>query len=228
MIDLKLFRSRLQTFVRLDYAGDFEGFWRWKLRTEAKNDSILDDSHRRETYHRLCLILPGWLTYRPYDSAVCLRILRDSLRNMCDAYNQVRSYTLLEFDKIPDEPLRLIWHELGRAKEDDGKKNPAGYSYIVSICKPLMFLWGQTLAFDSLVRENAPSRYNIPKSNQWSFENWARVMEKIQQDLKQSSEVVDFFKEISTEKYGTDSIVPYGQFLDLYYWVEGKEKKGEV
>jgi len=228
MIDLELFRSRLQTFELLDYAGDFEGFWRWKLRTEAKDEHILDDSHRRETYHRLCLILPRWLTYRPYDSTVCLRILKDSLGNISEAYNQVRSYTLLEFAKIPDEPLELIWHELGRAKEDGGNKNPAGYYYIISICKPLMFLWGQTLAFDLLVRENVPSKYNVPKSNQWNFKNWKRVMKTIQRNMKQSSETVDFFKQTSKEKYGTDSIVPYGQFLDLYYWVQGKEKKEEV
>lgn len=224
MIDQKEFKHRLQTFEQLDYAGDFKGFWKWKLRTELKNAHILDDAHRRETYHRLSLILPGWLTYRPFDSAACLKILKDSLRNMSEAYNQVRSYTLLEFDEIPDEPLELIWHELGRAKEVGGNKNSTGYYYIVSICKPLMFLWGQTLAFDSLVRENVPLRYNVPKSNRWSFENWERVMKKIQRNLKQNSEATDFFKQASREKYETDSIVPYGQFLDLYYWIEGKEK----
>jgi len=225
MINQKDFKHRLQTFERLDYAGDFKGFWRWKLRTELKNAHILDDNHRKETYHRLSLILPGWLTYRPYNSAVCLGILKNSLENMSDAYNQVRSYTLLEFDKIPDKPLELIWHELGRAKEVAGNKNPAGYYYIVSICKPLMFLWGQTLAFDSLVRENVPLKYNVPNSNQWNCKNWKRVIETIQRSLKQSGETVDFFKQVSREKYGTDSIVPYGQFLDLYYWIQGKEKK---
>ncbi|MHA1632634.1 MAG: hypothetical protein ACTSXC_07520, partial [Candidatus Freyarchaeota archaeon] len=113
MIDLKLFRSRLQTFTRLDYAGDFEGFRKWKVRTEAKNESILDDNHRRETYYRLSLILPGWLTYRPFNSAACLKILKDSLRNMSEAYNKVNRYSLLEFNEIPEESLKLIWHELG-------------------------------------------------------------------------------------------------------------------
>lgn len=223
MIDLEQFGSRLQTFARLDYAGDFDGFWRWKLRTETKNEQILDDSHRRETYRRLCNILPGWLTYRPYDSAVCLRVLKDSLERISDAYDHIRGYTLLEFDEIPDEPLELIWHELGRAKEDRGNRNSNGYYYIVSISKPLMFLWGQTLAFDSIVRTHVPWPCNVPKDNRWRFEEWKKVMESFQEGLKQQPDCVELFKEESRKKYGTDFLVPYGQFLDLYYWVEGKE-----
>lgn len=224
IIDLKQFRSRLETFALLDYAGDFNGFWRWKLRTDTKNGHVLDDNHRRETYHRLCRILPRWLTYRPYDSTVCLRILGDSLKSISDAYDQIRSYTLLEFNEIPDKPLELIWHELGRAKEENGNRNPGGYYYIVAISKPLMFLWGQTLAFDSIVRGFMP-KFNIRglRDNKWVFRTWKRVMESFQEDLKQQPDCVELFKETSREKYGTDSLVPYGQFLDLYYWVKGKE-----
>lgn len=223
MIDLEQFRSRFQAFERLDYAGDYEGFWRWKLKNETRNEHILDEKHRKEAHRRLCRILPGWLTYRPYDSATCLRILKSSLENVSNAYNQIRHYSLLEIDEIPDKPLKMIWHELGRAKEENGKTNSVGLYYIVAISKPLMFLWGQTLAFDSIVRRHVPQSYNVPKNNNWVFEEWKSVIENFQNRLRQHPEVVELFKETSRRKYGTDYFVPYGQFIDLYYWVEGKE-----
>lgn len=223
IIELKQFGSRLQSYDRLDYAGDFKGFWRWKLRTETKDEHILDDSHRTQTYHRLRSILPRWLTYRGAPGIRWREILEDSLERMAEAYDQIRSYSLLEFDKVPDEPLKLIWHELGRVKEHGGNRNPDGCYYIVAISKPLMFLWGQTLAFDSIVRTRVPQSYNVPRDTRWYFEEWKSVMERFQEGLKQQPEDVKLFKETSNEKYGTDSLVPYGQFLDLYYWVEGKE-----
>jgi len=223
IIELNQFGSRLQSYDRLDYAGDFKGFWRWKLRTETKDEHILDDSHRTQTYHRLRSILPRWGTYRGAPGIRWREILEDSLERMSEAYDQIRSYSLLEFDKVPDEPLKSIWHELGRVKEHGGNRNPGGCYYIVAISKPLMFLWGQTLAFDSIVRTRVPRSYNVPRDTRWYFEEWKSVMERFQEGLKQQPEDVKFFKEISNEKYGTDSLVPYGQFLDLYYWVEGKE-----
>jgi hypothetical protein len=87
-----------------------------------------------------------------------------------------------------------------------------------------MFLWGQTLAFDSIVRTHALQHHNIPKRTQWRFEEWMRVMESFQQGLRQQPEDVQLFRETSREKYGVESPVPYGQFIDLYYWVEGKER----
>lgn len=223
MIVLKQFKSRFQTYQHLDYADDFRGFWRWKLRTETKNEHILDDSHRRETYRRLCRILPKWLTYRPYDSTTCLRILKNSLENFSDAYDQIRNHILLEFNEVPNKPLELIWHELGRAKEENGNRNSFSSYYIVAISKPLMFLWGQTLAFDSIVRGFVPRSYHVSRDSRWVFEEWKRVMESFQESLKRQPKVVELFKETSREQYGTDSFIPYGQFLDLYYWVKGKE-----
>jgi hypothetical protein len=120
MIDLNQFRSRLQTYDRLDYAGDFEGFWRWKRGVEARNGYILDGNHRREAYRRLCRILPKWLTYRGVPRIRWREILEDSLETISEAYDQIRRYSLLEFSEIPDEPLELIWHELGRVKEEGG------------------------------------------------------------------------------------------------------------
>ena len=216
MIDLEQFRAKLRTFEPY-YMREFDGFWRWKIKTETKGEYILDDSHRGQACSKLWSILRGWQTYRPYDSTACLKVLEDALKKITEAYNQIRSYSLLEFDKVPDEPLRLIWHELGRVKEMEGRKNNYGYYYIVSLSKHLMFLWGQTPAFDSRVRTHIPGSYNVSKSNRWCFEEWKRVLGSFQEGLSRQPEDVDAFKEESLKRYGTDSTVPYGRFLDVYY-----------
>ena len=225
MINIKQFKLRHQHFQHIDsvnYPYTFDEFWKWKLTMETENEHILDDNHREETYRKLSRTLPRWQTYRGVPGLRWRETLKDSLERMPDAYDQIRSFNLLEFSEVPDEQLELIWHELGRVKDKDGNRNPVGYYYIIAICKPLIFLWGQTLAFDSLVQKYIPRTYNIPKRNRWNFNDWKEVMEKIQRDLRQSGEVIDSFREVSREKYGIDSIVPYGQFLDLYYWVKEK------
>lgn len=229
MVDLEQFRFRLQSFA-CKYPGyetdpyDFDEFWRWKLRVETQNEHILDDTHRRQTYLRLRRALPKWRTYRPYNSATCLRILEDSLGKISNAYNKIRSYSLLEFNEVPDKPLKLIWNELGRVKERGGNRNSRRYYYIVAVSKPLIFLWGQTLAFDSRVRAHIP-RFNfhsyVIKDTRWSFRTWKRVMESFQEDLAREPEVVGLFKEESLRRYGTDHTVPYGRFLDIYYFEGG-------
>jgi hypothetical protein len=216
MIDLKEFRAKLRTFEPY-YMREFDEFWRWKIKTETERKHILDDKYRDQTCSKLWSILRGWQAYRPYNSTACLRVLEDALKKMADAYNQIRSYSLLEFDKIRDEPLKLIWHELGRVKEIGGRKNKYGYYYIVSLSKHLMFLWGQTPAFDSRVRTHIPWSYNVSKDNRWHFGEWKSVLERFQEDLSQEPEVVDSFKKESLKRYGTESMVPYGRFLDVYY-----------
>jgi hypothetical protein len=44
-------------------------------------------------------------------------------------------------------------------------------------------------------------------------------MLKFQDMLNEQPDVVELFKKVSLNEYGTDSIVPYGQLIDLYYWV---------
>lgn len=112
----------------------------------------------------------------------------------------------------------MIWHELGCVKTVE-RKHARGYYLVMATTKPLMFLWGQTLAFDSIVRERIP-RFNILglSDNSWSFTKWKRVMTRFQESLNQNRKLTDLFKEVSQKEYGTDSIIPYGQFLDLHYW----------
>ena len=225
MINLNLFISRFQTYGRLDYAGDFEGFWKWKIKVETGNKHILDDNHVTETYHRLCGILPKWLTYRGAVGIKWKKVLEDSLARISDAYDQIRGYNLLQFSEVPNGPLKLIWHDLGRVKEENGLANQGGWYYVVAVTKPLMFLWGQTLAFDSFVRTYGPRICNIPQRTRWHFEEWWNVMKSFQEGLQQQAEDIGLFIEVAREKFQNDCIVPYGHFLDLYYWVEGKERQ---
>lgn len=186
-------------------------------------DHILDGNNKDETYKRLSSILPKWLTYRPYDSYTCLKYLKNSLEQIATIYDEIRKIDLLNFDSIPEEKLQIIWHELGCAKEEYGQKKKDGKYYIIAITKPLMFIWGQTLAFDINVRRSIP-KFNIPgiKNHVWSFKTWKNVMFSFQQKIKDQPEFINLCREISTKELGSNNIVPFGQFLDLYYWVGGR------
>jgi hypothetical protein len=174
--------------------------------------------HVEETYNKLSRTLKIWQWHRPYSFSELAGRLEETLRRIGNAYNEIRGYSLLEFDEIPHKPSEMIWHELGWVKTFE--KNNSGYYLAMATTKPFMFLWGQTLAFDSVVRKRMP-RFNILgiSDNYWSFEKWRKVMMRFQESLKHQPQVADLFKEISSKEYGTSSIVPYGQFIDLYYWV---------
>jgi len=209
-------KTKLASFPS-HYMEHFDNFWKWKLRVETDQKHILDINHRKESYRKLSYILPRWQTYRNGANIHPLMTLKTSLEKIADAYNQIRRCNLLEFNNIPRPLLELIWHELGRVKEYNGNRNDAGCYYIIAICKPLMLLWGQTLAFDSNVRKHTP--WYVPKTQtRWRFAEWKKVMEKFRESLQEDSEIVDFFKEKSLEKYGNDLFVPYGRFLDIYYY----------
>lgn len=216
MIDLEHFRFKLQSFPS-KYMKDFDDFWKWKLETENGNKHILDNSHREKTYHRLCEVLRRWQTYRGGYNPNPWRTLEDSLQRISDAYNQIREYGFLEFSEAPDGALELVWHELGRVKEWGGYRSKGVY-YIISVCKPLMLIWGQTMAFDSCVRENIPPKYQAPKSNCWSFRTWKMVLKSFEEELKQNPKVVDFFINESLRRYKNKTVIPYGRFLDIYYF----------
>ena len=193
---------------------EFDSFFRWKLNVEQTNAHILDDTHRKIAYVRLCPILSSWTAYRPKKSKDEWEpLLREALNNISDAYNQIRKFSLLEFTTIPTQPLKEIYHELGRVKEYLGQRSD--YYYILAIGKPLMILWGQTLGFDSNVRANAPM---VPTSNSWSFDTWHQVMTRLQKTLTQECEVVNEFNHEARTRYNSDSIVPYGRFLDIYWF----------
>ncbi|MBE0512692.1 hypothetical protein IBX38_06555 [Candidatus Bathyarchaeota archaeon] len=215
------FKDRFRSFRKIDYKTYpycFGQFWKWKVRTETESVHILDAEHIGQAYKKLSETLKIWQWHRPDKFSKLGKKLKDALEKMRDPYNQIRGYSLLEFSEIPKKTLESIWHELGPVKTAEGK-NPGGYYLVMATTKPLMFLWGQTLAFDSIVRGRL-RKLDIHglRDDRWDFETWKNVMATFQESLKQQPEVVNLFKEVSRNEYGTDSIIPYGQFLDLYYW----------
>lgn len=219
MFDLTQFQKRIDAFPN-EYKKNYDEFWEWKIEVESRNGySILDSKHKAETYHKLCIVLPKWQTYRPRDNTPCLRTLKTSLNSIAEVYDQLRKYNLLDFEQIPKQILAPIWQELGRAKEEKGQTNDNGSYAVIAVCKPLLFLWGQTLAFDSKVRKNLQHKYLIDKySWTWNLDEWMRVMTRISKDLKQDPEAIKFIEDTSADWYGKDAIVPYGRLLDIYYF----------
>ena len=227
MINTEKFRTRFQQFKKEDrksYPHCFSEFWKWKLQTENKSEHILNAHNLDRTYTKLGRTLKFWQWHRPSKFSDLAPRLKNALEKIQESYDQIREYSLLEFDRVPSEPLESIWHELGCVKEPDQYPNPGGYYPAMATTKPLMFLWGQTLAFDSWVRGFMP-KFSLSglTDNKWSFETWKNVMMKFQEMLKQQPDIVELFEKLSLEEYGTDSIVPYGQFIDLYYWVRSKD-----
>jgi hypothetical protein len=226
LIDPAKFQLRLQSYSQkypcyeMD-SYDFHRFWKWKIAVEAGKGNILDDSHRNDTFNKLRKALPKWKTYRPFSYGECLKALEVSLGRIADTYERIRNYDLLEFSKVSVELLKLIWHELGRAKERNGAMSSEGYYYIVAVSKPLLFLWGQTLAFDSIVRSNIP-RFGIHSylitNTRWSFETWVKTMGNFSNLLHNQPDVIDVCRKEAETKYGKDCVVPYGRFLDIYYY----------
>ena len=219
LLDIEEFQSRIKSFPSR-YMRNFDYIWKWKIKVELNSvNHILDSRYRKETYQRLCKILPRWQTYRNGKNANSLRTLKESIANISEAYNQLRNITLLDFDDVAFEPLEKIWHELGRVKEHDGNRNINGYYSIISVCKPLLLIWGQTLAFDSYVRKHLPRNYNVPRySARWSLKQWILAMRKFSGFLEKNRKLLDFMRKESRKRYGRNAVVPYGRFLDIYYW----------
>jgi hypothetical protein len=214
------FKRRIAFFPR-SYMDNFDYVWKWKIKVESDDSAhILDENHKKEAYFKLCTILPKWQTYRNGDNSEPLETLRKALDNISEEYNKLRKYTLLDFDSIPFEALENIWHELGRVKEKDGNRNKYGYYSVISVCKPLLLMWGQTLAFDALVRKHLPSSYNVSKySCNWNLTEWIRIMKQFSKSLNINESLMKFMSEESEKRYRKNAIIPYGRFLDIFYWV---------
>ena len=218
MLDADELIRRMRSFPA-NYMQDFNEFWRYKLAVESGRGHILDEDHVRRTYYLLADVLAKWRAFRPRPLNKCLYLLEKALINISGAYDEIRKYDLLHFRDVPIEPLELIWHELGMVK-NLGARSPHGRYFIISVCKPLMLLWGQTPAFDARVRENLPPRYHVSKTNRrWSFWEWRSVMMRIQRDLALSPGFLRTAREEAKRMYGADFTVPYGRFLDIYFWV---------
>jgi len=224
LIDTEEFKKRYKEFEKLDFKSrphTFSGFWRYKITLEKQEGHLLDDNNVNETLSKLGPILRIWQWHRPYEFECCFEPFKQAIKKVSNAYGKIRKFSLTEFDQIPINELEKIWLELGSIK-------PQGeYSQgelVMAITKPLMFLWGQTPAFDLVVREKMPLFGVMGFRNiRWEFNTWINVMRKLQKYLDDNPEVLECFKKTSMEKYGADGKVPYGQFFDLYYWTISKK-----
>lgn len=226
-MDMTSFKNKIETPQNgrsASYIKQYNEFWDWKISVEQKSDNhILDAGHVNDTCKKLLEILPRWQTYRgikcDYEKELPLAITAIS-----HSYNRIRQYSLLEFNQIPDESLRLIWESLGLVKEKYKIKRPNLGYFIIAVCKPLMFIWGQTLAFDSINRINIRKDHSLEITetplgdSRWSYSQWKTIMQDFQLELLKAPEVIDYCQSHSRRIFGTDFVVPYGRYLDLYYY----------
>lgn len=226
-MDLTSFRNKVELLsnkASVTYINEYNDFWTWKISVERyRHGHILDTNNIDVTCKRLLAILPGWQTYRGVKCSY-EKELPIALGGISDAYNQIRQYSLLEFHQIPDEPLRFIWDALGCVKEEFGIRRANLDYFIISVCKPLMFLWGQTLAFDSINRINIRKDSSLritntfPSTSRWTYSCWKAVMQDFQRELLKRPEIVNYCRSHSYLVFGANSIIPYGRYLDIYYY----------
>jgi len=226
-MDLTNFKNKLEvppSGRSISYIKQYNEFWARKLHIEQENNHhILDTNHVKDTCVQLMKILPRWQTYRGvkcnYEKNLPLAIT-----SISHAYNDIRRFSLLEFEQIPDDSLRFMWENLGTVKEKQCLQRPNLNYFVIAVCKPLMFIWGQTLAFDSINRINIRNDRSLQltespqRSSRWSFSQWKTIMRDFQSELLQSPKVIDYCRSQSLQTFGTDFIVPYGRYLDLYYY----------
>lgn len=219
VLDLSVLKARLESFPA-EHDDDFNEFWLWKTRVESDDRHILDDAHREMTYDKLSKTLRTWQAYRNSQNSSPYETLREALRNISPSYDAIRGYTLIELDEAPMESLKRIWHELGRVKEREGKGNEGDIYYVMAVCKPLMFLWGQTMAFDTKVRRHCPSCLGVkPNEYRWTFDKWRGVMDEFRIFLNDNRDCAELLREESERRYGEDAPIPYGRLLDIHYFM---------
>jgi hypothetical protein len=206
------------------YRTQYNSFWKWKVQVEQKPGShILDDEHRANACTELLKILPGWQTWR---GTTCnyTKEFPIALAHIANFYSQIRQYSLLDFDRVPTGPLQEIWHELGRVKESSGNRRAKGDYCIIAICKPLMFLWGQTLPFDSRNRKNIRLDHSlslttpIPHAGRWVFSEWTTIMSDFQRELCRVPSIISILQATASNTFNSKLVVPYGRYLDNNYF----------
>jgi hypothetical protein len=94
-------------------------------------------------------------------------------------------------------------------------------------CKPLMFLWGQTLGFDSQNRQRIPKDHDLefvsgaPQGRRWYFKEWIDLIHSFRRELLNAPDVVQYCQQRANIKLQSPNTVPFGRFLDLLYYEPG-------
>ncbi len=221
MIDITEFEKRIRILERIEEKEKpytFSNFWFYKLKIEDKTNHILDKEHIERTILKLGNILKKWEWNKPYSFEHCIKKLSQSLTRIAEPYNRIRKVSLKDFDKIQEKELRNIWKELGSIKETKANIHSNLGQLVIPITKPLMILWGQTPIFDSVTRKDIWfSKYKEYKNPRWNCSFWIHIMKELSNIIKQNKEVDETFQQIALKKYGTNSLIPYGRFFDIYF-----------
>jgi len=226
------FKEAYRNFPQ-NYQNDFDDFWLWRNKIETKTEHILDRDHLDGTFNRLSPILKKWQYNRgPKCDEKPLDNLKLALNNISEEYAKIRNLSLLDISQFELELFQKIWNEIGDVKiikKEEPDENPL----VISICKPLMLIWGQTLAFDTKVRKNFSYEYEKSFLNKyrWSSNEWLYSLYLSNSLLKENKKFTEYLRTCSIKKYGKDCPVPYGRFLDIYYFSSRKKvnlKKCEV
>jgi hypothetical protein len=219
MIDVIEFEKRWRIFEGVENKEKphtFSNFWSYKLKIENETNHILDKENIERTLLKLGNILKKWEWNRPYSFEDCFKRLSQSLSRISESYNRIRNFSLKDFDKIPEKELRIIWKELGSTLEP--QNNNQG-QLIMPITKPLMILWGQTPTFDSAIRDYMWfSNYKEFKNPRWNCSFWLHIMSELSKFINQNTKVDETFRRIALKKYGTEKLIPYGRFFDIYFY----------
>lgn len=215
-LDTDRLKARINSFPSA-YNRVFDDFWRYKSAVEGQGGALLDGSHFARTAERLMEALRSFQAYRPVPYVEWSRRFTPALMRARGALTEIQSYSLLELDRVDKDCLKTIWAELGRVK--DVSHSLLGWTYVVGIGKPLMFLWGQSPRFDSKNRVEMGSELSMALlSNYCGFEEWYSLFCLIGSRLAVSPECIGIMKRVSAKRYGGFARVPYGRFVDMYYW----------
>lgn len=219
-------------------ASRFIKFWKNKINLENGGSCLLDQKQIENTSKELLEMAKKWRLYRPEKTDEINRRLCITLPKIRAEYEKIRKFNVLdiETEDFQIDTLKVVWTKLALIKDGNEEKKSRGEYLIMPPTKFLMFLWGQTPAFDEFLRgkDNRQKAENfkihIYSNNYWSFDNWFDTLKLISKALNGN----DIFRktiENLNEKYFNgvlgSSYVPYGFFIDAYFWQSVKEKKAK-
>ena len=219
----------------------FVNFWKRKIKLETNSESILDESNIDLTTNCLIGMAKSWKLYRGTKMVHIKNNLRNTLQQITSLYDTVRSKTLMDLGtkKVSEDlekPLNDLWEKLASIKD---KENSEKSFLIMAPTKFLMFLWGQTPAFDEYLRTryakglwNKSSGDELNKNpwtrnNRWTFKEWIGALNLIGDRIRKNNLLKTKLEELNDRYFESKSenrIIPYGFFIDAYLWQSVSER----
>ena len=226
---LTVCKKGLRSFHQKHPTSTFDVFWKYRTQVE-KTSSILDDAHLQQTVELLYsnpINNGNWRLTRtgvPTRSGVKQILLR--IRHDYDSVRGVHlgSGRIKRFRK---HVANLYAGLSGTSHTYYTQPNEFGEFYIVGTSKVLMFLWGQTPSFDSIVIDNfslwmhSPKPYQLPHlwtgTNKYTPEQYCDILEELDSwVVKWNQRYKKFGQRFQTLVPG----IPAGRVIDIIYWIQ--------